>query len=163
MGKSHPEALWTALTSNRGNWTAKELHSGPFLACPKMYEFRFADVSNRNCLISGPYLISGWFMGSHRTREGNARRPPSLIYAGIPVVRQFVVPDMKRISFCLAQAFRFGIAGWFIDVRKMFAQDVNQCFGLVTRKSVWSSEELLLSLRCHNDGAARRVSESPAC
>jgi hypothetical protein len=24
-------------------------------------------------------------------------------------VRQFVVPDMKRISFCLAQALRFGI------------------------------------------------------
>jgi hypothetical protein len=27
------------------------------------------------------------------------------------VVRQFAVPDMKRISFCLAQALRFGIAG----------------------------------------------------
>jgi biotin transporter BioY len=27
------------------------------------------------------------------------------------VVCQFVVPDMKRISFCLAQAHRFGIAG----------------------------------------------------
>jgi len=27
------------------------------------------------------------------------------------VVRQFVVPDMKRISFCLAQALRFGITG----------------------------------------------------
>jgi hypothetical protein len=25
------------------------------------------------------------------------------------VVRQFVVPDMKRISFCLAQAFRLGL------------------------------------------------------
>jgi hypothetical protein len=29
----------------------------------------------------------------------------------VGVVRQFVVPDMKRISFCLAQALRFGIAG----------------------------------------------------
>jgi len=27
-----------------------------------------------------------------------------------PVVRQFVVSDMKRISFCLAQALRFGTA-----------------------------------------------------
>jgi hypothetical protein len=27
------------------------------------------------------------------------------------VVRQFVVPNLKRISFCLAQALRFGIAG----------------------------------------------------
>jgi hypothetical protein len=25
------------------------------------------------------------------------------------VVRQFVVPDMKRISFCLAQAFSLGL------------------------------------------------------
>jgi len=29
----------------------------------------------------------------------------------VVVVRQFAVPDMKRISFCLAQALRFGIAG----------------------------------------------------
>jgi len=29
----------------------------------------------------------------------------------VAVVRQFVVPDMKRIFFCLAQALRFGIAG----------------------------------------------------
>jgi len=28
-----------------------------------------------------------------------------------PVVRQFVVPDMKKIFFCLAQALRFGTAG----------------------------------------------------
>jgi CheY-like chemotaxis protein len=27
------------------------------------------------------------------------------------VVRQFVVPDMKKISFCLAQALRFGTTG----------------------------------------------------
>jgi hypothetical protein len=30
---------------------------------------------------------------------------------GSVVVRQFAVPNMKRISFCLAQALRFGIAG----------------------------------------------------
>jgi hypothetical protein len=32
-----------------------------------------------------PYLISGWFMGSHRAREGNAGGPPSLICEGTPL------------------------------------------------------------------------------
>ena len=35
--------------------------------------------------------------------------PPA--QAAAPVVRQFVVPDMKKISFCLAQALRFGTTG----------------------------------------------------
>ena len=35
----------------------------------------------------------------------------SQVNIGGIVVRQFVVPDMKRISFCLEQALRFGIAG----------------------------------------------------
>jgi hypothetical protein len=43
-----------------------------------------------------------------------------------PVVRQFVVPDRKRISFCLAQALRFGIRGRFVDGRKMLAENVNR-------------------------------------
>ena len=51
---------------------------------PLCFRFRIP-VIGRDCLISGPYLISGRFMGSHRTREGNARRPPSLIYGGIPL------------------------------------------------------------------------------
>jgi hypothetical protein len=76
--------LMAQITKETG--ISKELHSGLFLAFPKTYEFRFPNVSIRNCLIAGPlldhpYLISGWFMGSHWTREGNARRPPSLIYA----------------------------------------------------------------------------------
>jgi hypothetical protein len=42
-----------------------------------------------------------------------------------PVVRQFAVPGMKRISFCSAQALRFGMAGWFVARRKMLAGNVN--------------------------------------
>src|SRR5258708_10007646 len=36
--------------------------------------------------------------------------PPLLEDTVRPVVRQCVVPDTKRISFCLTQALRFGIA-----------------------------------------------------
>jgi len=60
---------------------AKELHSGPLLACPKTYEFRLPTFLSGIASFQDPYLINGWFMGNHWTREGNARRPPSLIYA----------------------------------------------------------------------------------
>jgi hypothetical protein len=39
-----------------GRTLTKEQYSGPFLACPKVYEISFADFSNRNCLISVPLL-----------------------------------------------------------------------------------------------------------
>jgi hypothetical protein len=61
--------------------SAKELHSGLFLACPKVYEFRLQTFLSGIASFKDPYLISGWFMGSHWIREGNARRPPSLVYA----------------------------------------------------------------------------------
>src|SRR5437773_4472864 len=48
-----------------------------------MYEFRLPTFLTGIASFQDPYLISGWFMGIHRTREGNARRPQSLIYAGI--------------------------------------------------------------------------------
>src|ERR1700675_2556986 len=46
-----------------------------------MYEFRLPTFLSGIASFQDLYLISGWFMGSHWTREGNARRPPSLIYA----------------------------------------------------------------------------------
>jgi hypothetical protein len=56
--------------------------------------------------------------GDKKHVEGFSRRVIALrssiehrIVFSWSVVRQFVVPDMKRISFCLAQALRFGIAG----------------------------------------------------
>jgi len=42
---------------------------------------------------------------------GCAYRKSLLAAKKTVVVRQFVVLDMKGISFCLAQALRFGIAG----------------------------------------------------
>ena len=63
------------------------------------------------------------------------------------VVRQFVVPDMKRISFCLAQAFRFGIAGWFVDRRKMLAEKVN-CALAGLQGEAFGDQKWLWSLRC---------------
>jgi hypothetical protein len=54
-------------------------------ARPKTYELGPIDSLTTIVSFPGIYLISGWFMGSHRTREGNARRPPSFIYARIPL------------------------------------------------------------------------------
>jgi hypothetical protein len=71
--------------SRRKQESAKKLHSGLFLACPKTYEFRLPTFLAGIASFQDPCLISGWFMGNHWTREGNARRPPSLIYAGIPL------------------------------------------------------------------------------
>jgi hypothetical protein len=56
-----------------------------FLARPKMYEFRLPTLLTGIASFQDPYLISGWFMGSQWTRKGNARLPPSLIYARIPL------------------------------------------------------------------------------
>jgi hypothetical protein len=71
--------------SRRKPESAKELHSGLFPACPKIYEFRLPTFLIGIASFQDPYLIGGWFMGSHRTREGNARRPPSLTYVGTPL------------------------------------------------------------------------------
>jgi hypothetical protein len=71
--------------SRRKLESAEQLHSGPFLACPKVYEFRLPTFLTGIVSFQCPYLICEWFMGSHRAREGNARSPPSLIYAGIPL------------------------------------------------------------------------------
>ena len=71
--------LMAQITKETG--ISKELHSGLFLAFPKTYEFRFPTFPSGIASLQDPYLISGRFMGSHWTREGNARRPPSLIYA----------------------------------------------------------------------------------
>jgi hypothetical protein len=79
----------------------KELHGGPFLACPKTYEFRLRTFLTGIASFQDPYLISVWFIGNHWTREGNARRPPSLTYAGIPLeLPRGEMPDpMKAIRF----------------------------------------------------------------
>jgi hypothetical protein len=37
--------------------------------CPKTYEFRLPTFLTGIASFQDPYLISGWFMGSHRTRE----------------------------------------------------------------------------------------------
>jgi hypothetical protein len=74
---------WREIKDETG--IARELHSGPFLACLKTYEFRLPTFLTGIASFQDPYLISGWFMGSHRAREGNARRPPSLICAGMPL------------------------------------------------------------------------------
>jgi hypothetical protein len=66
---------------------------------------------------------------------------------------------MKRISFCLAQALRFGIAGCFVDPRKMLAENVNRALAGLQGKAFGHQKMALEStLRLHNDGAARRVS-----
>jgi glycosyltransferase involved in cell wall biosynthesis len=51
--------------------------AGLFAASPKRYEFRLPTFLTGIASFQDAYLISGWFMGSHRIREGNARRPPS--------------------------------------------------------------------------------------
>jgi hypothetical protein len=71
--------------SRRQTGVSKELHSGLFPARPKTYEFRLPTFLTGIVSFQCPYLICEWFMGSHRAREGNARSPPSLIYAGIPL------------------------------------------------------------------------------
>jgi hypothetical protein len=65
--RSHGHS-WRKITNEKG--ISKELHSGLFLACPKTYEFRLATFLTGIVSFQDPYLISGWFMGSHRTREG---------------------------------------------------------------------------------------------
>jgi hypothetical protein len=42
---------------------------GLFLASPKTYEFRLPTFLTGIASFQAPYLISGWFMGSHRARE----------------------------------------------------------------------------------------------
>jgi len=60
--------------------------AGLFAARPKTYEFRLPTFLTGIASFQDAYLISGWFMGSHRTRERTARRPPSFKYvAGIPL------------------------------------------------------------------------------
>jgi hypothetical protein len=59
--------------------------AGLFAAGPKTYEFRLPTFLTWIASFQDPYLISRWFMGSQRTRKRNARLPPSLIYAGIPL------------------------------------------------------------------------------
>jgi hypothetical protein len=46
-----------------GNWTAKELHSGPFLAYPKMYEFGSPDFAPGSRLQSLSCTNPHWFLG----------------------------------------------------------------------------------------------------
>jgi hypothetical protein len=48
---------------------AKELYSAPFLASPKMYEFRLPTFLTGIASFQDPYLISGWFMGSDSGRD----------------------------------------------------------------------------------------------
>jgi len=66
---------------------------------------------------------------------------------------------MKRISFCLAQLFGFGIAGRFVKLRKMLAEIANRALAWLQGKAFGHQKMALEStLRLHNDGAARRVS-----
>jgi len=73
-----------------------DVHRGP-----KTYEFRLPTLLTGIASFQDPYLISVWFMGSHWTREGNARRPPALTYAGIPLElpRGEMPGPMKAIRF----------------------------------------------------------------
>jgi hypothetical protein len=61
-----------------GNRTAKELHSGPFRSCPKTYEFRLPTFLTGIASFQDPYLISGWFMGSHGI-PGRERQTSSIL------------------------------------------------------------------------------------
>jgi hypothetical protein len=66
---------------------------------------------------------------------------------------------IKRISCCLTQALRIGIAGRFVDRRKMLAEDVNRVLAELQEKAFGHQKMALDStLPPHNDGAARRVS-----
>jgi hypothetical protein len=49
-----------------GNWTAKELHSGPFLACPRMYDLYAVCVAVVNRLIPRHFSESRVVYGQAR-------------------------------------------------------------------------------------------------
>jgi hypothetical protein len=48
--------------------SAKELHSGPFLACPKMYDLCAPNPLSRSVSSSDIYLTGGRFVGNHLSR-----------------------------------------------------------------------------------------------
>jgi hypothetical protein len=62
------------------------------------------------------------------------------------VVRQIVVHHVNRISFSLAEVFRFGIVWLHAD------SSISENVGFAWpgfKKGIWLSEKQVLNLRCH--------------
>ena len=84
--------------SRRKLESAEQLHSGPFLACPKVYEFRLPTFLTGVASFQDPYLISGGLWAT----TGRERQTSSiLVYAGIPlgVPRGEIPGPMEAIRF----------------------------------------------------------------
>jgi len=68
-----------------------------------------------NLLVSASLLALAFRLPLLNTKVGHCKCPQSntgdrsWLWSNVPVVRQFVVSDMKRISFCLAQLFGLGL------------------------------------------------------